>query len=169
MRLAKFLHIIGLSLFAGSIGGHILFSAIADQAGDLAQVAALRWGLELSVRFLTLPGLGLLWLSGLLMLAKKPGYLKARWLLVKLGFAGLITVNGVFILTPLVGDLSGLAADAVRKGTLSDGYWTMRLYEDIAGTINLVMVLFVVVMACYKPALKRIKKAYQHRDNAAAQ
>ncbi|WP_259782074.1 DUF2269 domain-containing protein [Aestuariispira ectoiniformans] len=169
MRFGKFLHIVGLSLFVGSIGGHILFSSLADSMMDLAQIAVLRTGLDLSVRYLTLPGIGLLWLSGLYMVLKHSRMLRANWLRVKIAVSVLVTINGIFILTPIVGKLARLAKQAVGDGGFSAEYWTFRVYEDIAGTINLAMVLLVVVMACYKPTLKFFKRRILKSDSPAAQ
>ena len=58
-RLLKILHLIGLSLFLGSIFGHIVASVLggAPEAGNEAAFLASRVHITAATRYLTMPGL----------------------------------------------------------------------------------------------------------------
>lgn len=169
----RFFHLLGLCLFAGSIPVHILagqFAMAAVNAQDFVTAAGHRLTVDLAIQFLTLPGLGLLWLTGIFAWWRfGSDFLRIKWIRAKLLLVLLITLNGILVLTPLAADLAQLSMLAAQSGQLPSNYLDLVFQEDLFGTLNLLMVLSAVMLACYKPwkrrkntSQKRLSNSFEH-------
>jgi hypothetical protein len=150
-RLAKFLHLLGLTLFLGSIFGHIVAGALAGAPGDPFFLAA-RAEIVAATRYLTLPGLGLSILSGAVMLiSARISPLRIGWLAAHVAGAALILVNTFVFIVP-----AGKGALAfARAGDYGDALTRAILAEDGFGAANVVLALALIALGLYKPAFRR--------------
>ena len=82
MKYLKLFHYLGLVLFLGSIFVYILLSTITSH-NSLENLVFTRQIIHTGTVFLTIPGLGLVLLSGLVMTGKYYGFGKHRWLNIK--------------------------------------------------------------------------------------
>lgn len=168
-KLLKIGHLIGLALFVGSVCGHILLGKIVDPDTDLAAFAALMQAKRVNVQVLTIPGLGLMLLTGFTLMVRR-GVRPTRdlWLGAKLLLVTLITLNGLLILGPLSGDMATVAQNAVQAGVLPAGFAAMEQREALFGAVNMTMILAVIGLAAAKPALRR-GSGIKTRSGGAAQ
>ncbi|MBB4196343.1 hypothetical protein CCR94_13420 [Rhodoblastus sphagnicola] len=150
-RFCKFLHLLGLTLFLGSIFGHIVAGVLAGAPGDPAFVAA-RAEIVHATRLLTLPGLGLLIASGAGMLAAaRLSPLKIGWLAAHVGGAALIVINTAAFIVP-----AGIRALALAKaGDYGEALGGALLTEDGFGAANVALALALIALGLYKPTLFR--------------
>ncbi|MCW2285575.1 putative membrane protein [Rhodoblastus acidophilus] len=154
-RACKFLHLLGLTLFLGSIFGHIVAGALAGAPGDASFLAA-RAQIVQATRLLTLPGLGLLLASGAGMLAAaRLSPLKIGWLAAHVGGAALILVNTAFVIVP-----AGARAFALAKaGEYGEALTRAIRAEDGFGVANVSLTLALIALGLYKPTLFRRRAA----------
>ena len=154
-RFCKLLHLIGLTLFLGSIFGHIVAGALAGAPGGPAFLAARAQIVE-ATRLLTLPGLALLLASGAAMLAAaRMSPLRIGWLTAHVAGAVLVLVNTVVFICP-----AGKAALALAKaGEYGEPLTRAILAEDGFGAANVALALALIVLGLYKPALFRRRAA----------
>ena len=68
----KTLHIIGMALFLGSIFAHIAAGRVPAAETEPAAMVFTRQTIDLATRYVTLPGLGLAIVSGILMVLLGP-------------------------------------------------------------------------------------------------
>ncbi|RED46124.1 DUF2269 family protein [Aestuariispira insulae] len=151
----KLFHILGLVLFFGTVPVHILLGQIAlsyFENGDTSLAATYRMILVQVIQMLTLPGLALLWLSGLFSVFRSKGrILRQKWILMKLALVFLVSVNGVVILTSLAKELAFHYGMAAATGEIAEEITALTTQEDLFGTLNLLMILAICALACYKP------------------
>jgi hypothetical protein len=154
-RFCKYLHLIGLTLFLGSIFGHIVAGALAGAPGDSAFLAA-RAQIVAATRLLTLPGLGLLIASGAVMLiSARTSPLQIGWLGAHVAGAALILVNTAAFVVP-----AGARALALAKaGEYGEALTRAILAEDGFGAANVALALALIALGLYKPALFRRRGA----------
>ncbi|CAA6604317.1 conserved membrane hypothetical protein [Rhodospirillaceae bacterium LM-1] len=146
----KFVHIVAVCIFVGSIPCHIILGIQAERAANLGEAALLLQTKFLLTTALTGSGLVASLISGLLLALKGRVFLKARWLAAKIALAALISLNGVLLLTPLAGEMAELAATAQDVGPrLAE----LRGKEGLAGAINLASILALLFLVVVKPSL----------------
>ena len=92
-RSLKMLHILGLTLFLGSIFGHIVSSVVGGRPGDGSAFVAAREHIRVATNVLTLPGLGLAGLSGVgMMLVARIHPKRTPWLVAHVVVAAMVAV-----------------------------------------------------------------------------
>ena len=134
----KFVHLIGLVLFLGSILTFIVASSV-PATGDLPSLVVARRVISAGTNALTLPGLGLLIASGI---GLKWGRLRLRdhrWLQVMVAAAGLVVLNGLLFVLPAVHSASALVEESQSLGTLTEAYTRAYVLESSAGSLNVVL------------------------------
>lgn len=155
-KILKIAHFFGLAVFLGSIPGHIVLGRLVDPTADLQGFALLTHAKYMSVLLLTLPGLLLMFLTGIaLMLRRGMTPNKLRWMAAKLTLVALIALNGAFVLTPLARDIAAAAQAAVTTGSLASGFADLARKEAAFGAANLAMILAVIGLAVVRPSLRR--------------
>ncbi|HYD32836.1 MAG TPA: DUF2269 family protein [Azospirillaceae bacterium] len=151
----RLLHLIGLAAFLGSILVHILLGEVVDPAHDLAGYALAMKIKYLATLILTLPGLALMILTGTVMAwRQRLTLLTAKWLGAKLVLVILIALNGAAVLTPLGAETARLAAEGVLSGALPATFTEVKQKEDIAGALNLLMIVAVSTLALVRPGTR---------------
>jgi hypothetical protein len=154
-RTAKAVHIIGLALFLGSILGHAIMSVVPGSGSEAQTTLVLRQGIEAATLYLTLPGLTLLVVSGLVLtLRGKFGFGRVRWLTVHQLLALAIVVNAVFVLLP-TGDALLAAAESWARGGTAAEFQSTAVRESVAGAVNIVLAVAAVFVAAIRPRLGR--------------
>jgi hypothetical protein len=155
VRLAKTCHLIGLTLFLGSILGHIVAGAAGGAPGAAGFLYA-REHIALATQFLTLPGLALAVVSGVVLAAiSRLSPLRQRWLAAKIGLTLAILVNSALFVAP-AGARALAGAVALSKGesgAMADILAALRV-EQIAGAVNIFLILAIVLLGVFKPLLQ---------------
>ncbi len=148
----KFLHLIGLTLFLGSILTFIVASSVGN-AGDLASLAVARRVISAGTNALTLPGLGLLIASGVGLTWGRLRLRDHRWLQVMALAVAAIALNGVLFVLPAVRSATALAEESRARGALSPAYTRAYVLESSAGGVN--VLLGLVAMAAGVVGVRR--------------
>ena len=153
-KIAKALHRLGLAMFLGSILGHVSVGFVPG-AKDRAEAMLFgRQAIEIATWSLTVPGLALLIVTGLVMtLQGGLGFGRWRWLTVHQTIAVLILLNAAFVLVPVGSDLLDLASEIVRGGGSMEAFRALGGRERMFGAANLVLALFTIFVAVLRPGL----------------
>jgi hypothetical protein len=155
-RSLKVLHLVGLTLFLGSIFGHIVSSVLGGQAGNSAAFITAREHIQVATYALTLPGLALAVLSGAgMMIVARMNPTRVPWLAVHAGLAAVVAFLAAKFIVP---NVQKILADALAAAPV-DTIAQIKLFEDIAGSINVLLTLAIIVIGVYKPAMFRRKAA----------
>ena len=154
-RILRIVHFLALATFLGSIFGHIVLARMA--VADPAAALPLLQGKLAMVHALTLPGLGLLALTGagLALLTRAPGRTR-RWLIAKLCLVLAVGANGVLVLTPISAQQVELARATL--GTLPPEFHALALREHIAGGLNLLAVAAIIALAVFRPGFRSARR-----------
>ena len=154
IRIAKALHLLGLTLFLGSIFGHIALGVLPGPAEDAAAALFARRAIEASTWALTLPGLALLAVTGLfLTLRGGLGFGRRRWLTLHQAIWLLIAVNAALVLVP-GGSALLQEATAIAGGTGSlETFLALATRESRFGAVNVALALAAVFLAVLRPRL----------------
>ena len=146
-------HLLGLTMFLGSILGSIVLSLGAPATGDAHAVVFAWRAIGAANSFLTVPGLLLTVASGLLLIptqGRNPRH--ERWLVLKiLAVTGIIVVAATLI-EPTEEQLRQLATglpDLATRAAFTD----VAIRQQIYGAINLALVVLASVLGVFKPGL----------------
>ena len=142
----KVLHLMGLVLFLGSIFGHIVAGILGGGpvSGDRFLAAP---------QFLTLPGLGLLLLSGVGLWLMSWSVKNSRWLGVHMGLAALVTLIAFVVVLPAGAEMMALAStDMVAN---MEKIVAANRFEDIGGAVNVLLILIITGLGVAKPRWAR--------------
>jgi hypothetical protein len=150
-RFCKFLHLIGLTLFLGSIFAHIVAGALAGEP-DGANFLFARAEIVAATRKLTMPGLGLALLSGFgMVLSARISPFRLRWLLAHIAAAGAITLSAVIFVIPA----GARALFLARAGDFGADLRQAIMTETGFGALNVLLCLALIALGLYKPSLRR--------------
>jgi hypothetical protein len=150
----KILHIIGLALFLGSIFAHIAAGRVPGAETEPAAMLFARQAIDLATRYVTLPGLALAILSGIVMLLRGPaGGLKRRWLLAHLALAAVIASVTFIVMIPAGREILATALAISAGGKSVDAFSAVALPEHIWGGVNILLILIAVAIGAAKPRL----------------
>lgn len=145
----KIAHLLGMTLFLGSIFGHVFLAAMAGNVSDPGAQAALINAKHVSTNVMTLPGLAIAGLTGLA-LAWRKGLAGRPWLRIKVVLVMAAALNGALFLAPLGARLAALAAAGGGSEMAALGQ-----RESVLGAVNLALILAVIVIAVVKPRFGR--------------
>ena len=150
-RLLKILHLIGLSLFLGSIFGHIVASVLggAPQAGNEAAFLASRVHITAATRYLTMPGLLLTLATGAGMWLQSWSLKRDGWLRVHMFAAVLIVLLAFFVIVPAGSEMLRLAQQGVAEhaGQIK----AVHKVEDMVGAANILLAVLATALGVVKP------------------
>lgn len=141
-KLLKIFHLLGLTLFLGSIFGHIVASAGAGEIGGAAFSAA-RQAIAAATEALTLPGLGLALASGLGLAALAPE--RRRWMFVHAGLAATVALVAVVVVIPAGQRTLSAATFAEVRAAVTT--------ETVAGALNVALTFAILALGVVKPRL----------------
>lgn len=159
-KLLKFLHEVGTVGVMGAVAAQLILSFAA---ADLAPVehAALRQGIVVMCRWLLIPSLGLVLISGLLAMALHKPFHNADWSWVKAIMTPLI-LESTFLVVESPARAAAELSRKVAEGDPSAGaVLAQALYRERWG-LFIVLGLFTanIVLAVWRPRLRpRIQKA----------
>lgn len=153
----RFLHLLGLALFLGSLPAHIVLGSLGPGGVIPPQgVLLARTMIKVITLTSTVPGLLLLLSTGLLRwrAARWEGA-GGRWLTLHAVLGLIVAGLGLAVLTPMVLALAG-EAQALVDGDAAEAAWRrLKAIEDAAGAFNLLAAVGAVALVCYRPALGR--------------
>ncbi|KAB2915080.1 MAG: DUF2269 family protein [Hyphomicrobiaceae bacterium] len=154
-RVLKFLHLLGLTLFLGSIFGHIVVSVLGGGPHSPLFLFA-RQNVTTATNVLTIPGLGLAIVSGIGMaVISRLSPLRARWLALHGSLALVVAAIAAVAIIPAGRDMLQ-GAIALRDGSpdvAAAQILTAKRIEDIAGAINILLALTIAAIGVWKPKL----------------
>lgn len=150
IKYLKLFHYLGLLLFLGSIFVYILISSLTSHS-SLEGLVFARQIIYTGTLFLTIPGLGLVLLSGLVMTGKYYGFGKHRWLNIKQFLTLIILLNTIFFLLPIIKEGLQWAKLSQEVGFLLPEYQASYQQETILGGINVMLSITSIVVAIWKP------------------
>lgn len=151
-KVLKALHLLGAIMFFGSILGHVTVGLI-PAAQDDAQVAVVaRQAIAVATSHLTVPGLVLVILTGMAMVAfGKLPILRLRWLSLHATIALLIALNAAFVLYPVGQELLEGTSLAAKGAMPLEQLHSMEQREAAFGAANLLLCLVTLFVAVMKP------------------
>jgi hypothetical protein len=155
----KTAHLVGLTLFLGSIPAHIVLGRLAMAHADVAAAVALLEAKHAATLVLTLPGLALSVATGLALLLANRGLLRTAWLRAKLVLVALVALNGALVLTPVGAAMAERASHAGSMDELRAALAPLAARESAFGAANLAMALAAVALAVARPRLRRRRAA----------
>lgn len=160
----KALHLIGVAMFLGSILAHISVGLIPGVQTETEAALFARQAISAATLSVTLPGLGLMLLTGAALYAK--GGLRLggrRWLLLHAGAGALIALNAALVLAPTGREPLGLAEQAAAgggaagPGPAAGAAWArlhaLEAREALFGAVNVTLALAAIAIAVVKPRL----------------
>ncbi|OGP68853.1 MAG: hypothetical protein A2W27_00070 [Deltaproteobacteria bacterium RBG_16_44_11] len=148
LRGLKLAHVGGLVMFLGSILTFIVISTLIEGA-SLENIAFGRKIISAGTNVLTLPGMWVLAITGVLMGYKRYG-LKQRFFQLKLLLIMLVIINGYFFVVPLVTAATEIAVRSLAQGQLLPEYKTAYMRESIFGTVNILIIVAAAVIGVWK-------------------
>jgi hypothetical protein len=153
-RIAKALHFVGLAMFLGSILSHVSLSFVPGARDPARAMLFWRQGIEIATDTLTLPGLGLLVVTGLFMAGWGGSkFARQRWLIVHLTIGLLIVLIAAFVMLP-IGVQSLDQAVKIRHGVGSiETISALIGRERVFGAISIVLALLSILIVTLKPRL----------------
>jgi heme/copper-type cytochrome/quinol oxidase subunit 3 len=140
----KLVHLIGLVLFLGSIATFIVASRVPS-GGDVGSLVTARRVISAGTNALTLPGLGLLIVSGVSLAWGRLRLRDHRWLQVMALAAGAIALNGILFVMPSVRSATALAEESCSRGTVLAAYTRAYRLESAAGGVNVALGLLAMI------------------------
>jgi hypothetical protein len=147
------IHLLGLTMFLGSILGSIVLSLGAPATGDPGAVVFAWRAIGSANTFLTIPGLAILIGSGLFLIpAQDRNPRHERWLALKmLAVIGIIAITAVLI-EPSEDQLRELAKslpDPAARASFTE----VAVRQQIYGAVNLALVVLSSALVVFKPRL----------------
>jgi len=153
LRILKLVHLLGLTLFLGSISSFILISGLLEGASLELLVFGRRF-IDSGTRLLTIPCLWMICLSGLwLALARRAtggGFVR-----IKLAIGILMVLNTHLLITPAVHAALDIATRSLAAGAVLPQFQDAYLRESIAGAVNVAFALVAVVVGVWKLGVQR--------------
>jgi len=145
----KALHLVGLAMFLGSLLASAAITLIASDLQEMALVAHQRRLIQVLTWALTVPGMWLTGISGLLLslLRGGGGLYIPRWLRLKQLLFLAILLNCTFLLAPLVDHLATVSADGLLAGALPSTYASIQGRETLLGIVNIALLLGALGLA----------------------
>lgn len=166
-RSLKVLHLLALTLFLGSILSHVITAIVGGEIGGSGFLAG-RLQIDAATRFLTLPGLGLAILSGVGLTWLSPT--KRNWIAAHATLATVIVILAFFVIVP-AGRTALDGAKALPQGLGNiEGIHTALKTEHVAGVVNILLTLTVIVLGVYKPTIRMFtrRQPETRRDSSEA-
>jgi small-conductance mechanosensitive channel len=151
-KIFKAFHMLGFSLFLGSIAVYIALSTQHWSPGTPA-FAQLRDQIALGTRFLTLPGLLATLASGFGLLWLNRNQLQ-RWQIAKAIVGFLLLFNTWLIVGPAVKSAAHLSATAVFSQAKIGELGSALKIETVAGAINVSLACLEIGLAVLRPKLR---------------
>ena len=155
-KLLKAVHLVALTLFLGSVFGHIVQGMVPGGDAVPATILFVRQSIDVATRNLTMPGLALLLATGIAMsLLRKGGFGAHRWLTAHQVLGVIVVVIGMAVLVPTGRELLGSAQGLVDGALSLADHATLARRESIFGAVNVLLALLALTLVIAKPTLRR--------------
>ncbi|MBI5643807.1 MAG: hypothetical protein HY954_10080 [Deltaproteobacteria bacterium] len=148
-RYFKILHFAGMIMFLGSIFTYIVISSLAGKEG-LAELVFAREIIKTGTNFLTIPGLWLTIISGIVMAGTKYSLFGHRWLYIKLFLSLLIVLNTYFIIGPAINGALAASKDSLAANEISEAFHAAYMRESVAGAFNVIFAVIAIIAGIWK-------------------
>jgi hypothetical protein len=147
------IHLLGLTMFVGSILGNIVLSLGAPAMGDPGAVVFAWRAIASANTFLTIPGLALLIGSGFLLIpVQDRSPRRERWLAFKiLAVIGIVLIAAALI-QPSEDQLRALAK-SLPDPAAHASFTEVAVRQQIYGAVNLALVVLASALVVFKPRL----------------
>jgi hypothetical protein len=145
----KFVHYFGLILFLGSIFTYTLISTLTKNA-SLENLVFARQIISSGTIFLTLPGMFLILVAGIIITLKDFHFLRHRWLNIKHAIIVIIILNTFIFILPAEREALELAKASLAQGKLLSEYTSAYMKESIAGALNVLLVVVSIIVAIWR-------------------
>lgn len=152
VRGLKLAHFGGLVLFLGSIITFTVISALIEGA-SLENIAFGRKIISTGTNVLTLPGMWVLAVTGVLMGYKRYG-LKQRFFQIKLLLITVVVINAYFFVVPAATAATEIAVRSLSQGKLLSDYKSAYMQESIFGAVNVLLTVAAAVVGVWKVGAK---------------
>lgn len=156
-QVLKLLHYIGLTMFLGSV---LMFIIIAGTTSheNLDALLVTRQIILYGEYFLTLPGIVIVLITGIVMTSKYYSFFQLRWLNIKQVSILLISLNAIFFLYPYANELLDLTRQSIQEGKLLPEYAVIETKEALAGAVNILLILLSMVAVIWRFTKRKEKK-----------
>jgi uncharacterized membrane protein len=118
-RTLKFLHTVGSIGFCGALAALMVLHVSLPDPTEIERFATLRLAMGSVARWILLPSMGLVVVSGLLSMAATPAFHNAGWVYAKLA-SGILVFEGTLVYVQGPMERAALEARAVLEGGVSD-------------------------------------------------
>ena len=155
-KLTKVAHLVALALFLGSVFGHIVQGMVPGGDTVPATILFVRQSIDLATRYLTMPGLVLLMITGVLLsVLRRGGFGVHRWLTAHQVLGAAVVVIGMAVLVPTGRELLASARGLVDGALSLADHASLARTESVVGAVNVLIALLALVVVIAKPALGR--------------
>jgi hypothetical protein len=156
LKALKAIHIVGVALFLGSIFAHIATGQTPAALTEPAATLFSRQAIDIATRYVTVPGLAIVVISGILMVAiGYPNLLKRGWLVLHAAVAAIIVVITITVMLPAGRDILTAAAALASGAGTREAFDATAMREHSFGAANIVLALAAIVLGAVKPRLRR--------------
>jgi hypothetical protein len=148
----KFVHELGTVGFMGSFAAYLVLVAVADQKSP-AEYAALRAGIAAIAKYILMPSLAMVLITGLASIAVHRPFMEQRWVWVK-------ALLGITVFEGTLGAVGAAQRGADLAAKVAAGEAGMEVMADVlraermGAYILLTLALVNVVLAVWRPRLK---------------
>ena len=154
-KLLKFLHTLAAIGMIGALAAHITLLTLMPEPDSLVEYATLRQGIGAIARYLLLPSLALVLISGLLAMAFSGNYYKAGWAWAKLGL-GVVCFEGTLLTVQGPAQQAAEASLRALEGSLDTRDIEAMVRGEWASLwVILGIALINVVLAIWRPRFSR--------------
>jgi hypothetical protein len=147
------IHLVGLTMFVGSILGNVVLSLGAPATGDPGTVVFAWRAIASANTFLTIPGLVILIGSGLLLIpAQERSPRRERWLAFKILAVIGIVITAAALIEPSEAQLR-ILAQSLSDPAARASFTEVTLRQQIYGAVNLALIVLASALVVFKPRL----------------
>ena len=154
-RLIKFLHTMGAIGLIGAIACLLVMFSVLPPRSSLAQYASSREAMAAIVRWVFMPSLACVLISGLIAIAANRGFHDAGWAWIKLASGILVFEGGLVSISGPIDEEATRSAGALSGGFDVAGLATSVTAEQNSLWIILAVATANVVVGIWRPRLMR--------------
>ena len=154
-RFVKLLHILGAVGMTGALAAHAVLLTLMPEPSSLAEYASMRQAIAGLARWLLLPSLTLVLISGLAAIAVHAAFREARWVWLKAAL-GLTMFEGTLAAVQSPAEQAARLSARVLAGEADPGMLDNLLRNEWAALwVILSLALVNIVVGVWRPSLRR--------------